>query len=142
MPATYEYIKNWRAKKLLEDPDYRKREHKRYRETHREQLILKGKRDRIKYATTRKSYSKEYIKGVRYQVLSHYSGSVQPFCKHCGFSNIKALQLDHINNNGADDKRKFGNNIRLARYLIDANFPEGYQVLCANCNTIKEMDRR
>ena len=74
-------------------------------------------------------------------------------CSKCGFSDIRALQLDHVFNDGNDERRKFlkqgfpykgrqmgGSN--MYGWLIKNNFPnrERYQVLCANCNVIKQMD--
>jgi hypothetical protein len=80
---------------------------------------------------------------ARYTVMVHYSGSEQPFCKQCGYSDIRALQLDHINNDGYINRRK-GIKAGHAFYswLIKNGFPDTVQVLCANCNHIKEIERR
>lgn len=51
-------------------------------------------------------------------------------------------QIDHIQHNGSQDRKRNGHSATFYRYLIDNNYPAGYQVLCANCNWIKEMDRR
>ena len=138
-----EYTKEWRRLKLIEDPTYRQREHKKYRATHKEELITKSKirRSNPKFILYSKSYARERTKNLRYQVLSHYSKSEQPYCIKCGFNDIRALNLDHINNDGAQE-RKLRKAQTLLLYLISNNYPNGYQVLCSNCNQIKEMDRR
>ena len=61
-------------------------------------------------------------------------------CTHCGFDNIKALQLDHIKPMAIRYRRRKdpGLNVTLDALL----FPEWFQVLCANCNYIKRVDRR
>jgi hypothetical protein len=66
-------------------------------------------------------------------------------CKHCGFSDHRALQLDHINGNGAKSRRENGlhkNRIQYYKFLI--NNPEytlnEIQLLCANCNWVKRYD--
>ncbi len=87
-------------------------------------------------------YNKELYRKRKFEILSHYSNSEQPFCKFCGFKDMRALQLDHINDDGANDRRANGSGNRFFLYLLRNKFPEGYQVLCANCNQIKEMDRR
>ena len=46
------------------------------------------------------------------------------------------LSIDHINNDGAAHRRKLGSNY-IYSWLIQTNFPEGFQVLCHNCNLAK-----
>ena len=74
-------------------------------------------------------------------VIDKYSNGTG-CCVKCGFNDSRALQIDHINNDGAEERKKlFGSRldagIRFYYYLKRNNFPEGYQVLCANCNIIK-----
>lgn len=57
-------------------------------------------------------------------------------CKHCGFNNLAALQVDHVHGDGASDNR----NTRAYWSRVHASIlnDEGrYQLLCANCNWIK-----
>jgi len=67
-------------------------------------------------------------------------------CKRCGFSDIRALCIDHVYNDGAAMKRTIGNKcgyvstVALYRQVLRA--PERYQRLCWNCNWIKEFERR
>lgn len=65
-------------------------------------------------------------------------------CNKCGFSDIRALQIDHVNGNGVEDRRKFGKG--TAYYLhvlkeIKAG-SKNYQILCANCNQIKKVENK
>jgi hypothetical protein len=46
-----------------------------------------------------------------------------------------ALQIDHINGGGAIESRKIGS--RGVRTKILNGETKEYQILCANCNTIK-----
>jgi hypothetical protein len=59
-------------------------------------------------------------------------------CVNCGYDkNIRALQIDHVNSNGHQDKRDI-NSFRAYYKKILANINSGeYQCLCANCNAIK-----
>jgi len=63
-------------------------------------------------------------------------------CAKCGFTDWKALQLDHKNGNGLDDKKRIGFGKKYMQYYL--NHPqeakEKLQVLCANCNWIKRYD--
>ena len=60
-------------------------------------------------------------------------------CIKCGFNDFRALQIDHIKNDGFKERRKklsifdFNKNV-MESYLRNEN---RYQILCANCNWIK-----
>ena len=86
---------------------------------------------------------------LKNKIISHYSNGTME-CAICGHSDRRALCLDHINNDGAEHRRsldKNGNkknvsNTSVYQSLLKQNFPEGYQVLCHNCNFIKEFERK
>ena len=50
-------------------------------------------------------------------------------------NDIRALSIDHINSDGASHRKEVGNG--MYRWLLKNNFPEGFQVLCMNCQFIK-----
>ena len=91
---------------------------------------------------------KEWRKKLRHEVLSHYS-SGQFKCVKCGYSDMRALCLDHTNNDGAQHRKslnpnengRHGNAVGVYLDLKRRGFPEGYQILCHNCNRIKEVER-
>ncbi len=73
-------------------------------------------------------------------VLTHY-GNGKCSCVKCGFTDIKALSIDHINGRvvvGHEPKRMSG--ATIYHWLKKNNFPEGYQTLCLNCQFIKRQD--
>lgn len=94
----------------------------------------------------------------RYEVLAHYSGG-EPKCACCGETELVFLQLDHINDDGAEHRRQIGmaqgNPYQVGKqkqkvqyggnslpcWLIKNGFPEGFQVLCANCNWGKRHEK-
>jgi hypothetical protein len=59
-------------------------------------------------------------------------------CQHCGITDSRVLQIDHVHGGGGEDRRKNGNGYALMRRaMLDT---EGeFQLLCANCNFIKRM---
>lgn len=68
-------------------------------------------------------------------VLSHYGK--QCFC--CGETNKKFLTIDHINNDGAKQRRELtGKNSSAGwnfyHWLKTNDFPSGYRTACYNCN--------
>jgi AraC-like DNA-binding protein len=63
-------------------------------------------------------------------------------CARCGFSDQRALQIDHINGGGSAELRRWVTPYAyykdiLRRVLAGEG---GFQILCANCNAIKRME--
>ena len=68
-------------------------------------------------------------------VFNAYGGYI---CKCCGESNSAFLVLDHVNGNGNKHRKEIGtSSTNLQLWLKKNNYPEGFQVLCYNCNNAK-----
>jgi hypothetical protein len=82
-------------------------------------------------------YKDKYALRDKKIVIDHYGG----FCAQCKEDRIERLTMDHKNNDGAEQRRKYGykTGVRCYRWLIKKNFPNnlGLQVLCFNCNCSK-----
>lgn len=57
-------------------------------------------------------------------------------CVLCGFSDERALSLDHIKNNGAEERKAIGDRAVYYRALIPENKSD-YRMLCMNCQFIE-----
>lgn len=85
---------------------------------------------------------------VKLEVLAHYGMNGTPKCIQCGYSDIRALCIDHINDDGYRLRKFSKGQDRAVRSgntyikLRHQGFPPGHQTLCFNCNAIKEMERR
>jgi hypothetical protein len=65
-----------------------------------------------------------------------YGGVV---CALCGEIDVDVLCLDHINNDGAEQRREGqGSGLKLYTNLKKLGYPSGFRVLCFNCNSSKE----
>jgi hypothetical protein len=87
-----------------------------------------------------KEYEKEQSilvnRNRKLEILYWYSdGSLK--CSVCGETHIEFLEIDHINNDGGIHRKEIGGSGYLYHWLINNNFPDGYQVLCRNCNIKK-----
>lgn len=96
-----------------------------------------------KYREHDREYGKWKRDVIKNAVFEKYGGFK---CVCCGETEKLFLTLDHINNDGAADRRKIAGRQTAAgyvtyRYLFRNNFPSGYQVMCANCQHGKRMNK-
>ena len=154
------HLKEYR-KKYWSSPKVRTRLRKQYAEMtpeEREELLRKtreqqqseqGKTTRRKhYHNTKDARHAERKRGyekVKYDVFLHYSeiisGSDVPCCAICEETEFLFLTIDHIHGRKtAEEKRGVMKSDELYRKLR-REWPDEYQVLCYNCNMVKEIRR-
>jgi len=113
-----------------------------YKKRHKEYMKEWRKKNRQSKLEARKQSNKK----IRLEVLSHYSDP--PRCNCCGETEYLFLHIDHINGDGAKHRklmskefgRKAGGN-DLVYWLKKHDYPEGFQILCANCNLGKRLSK-
>lgn len=91
---------------------------------------------RLKNLERHKANCRRRDKEIKDQVFNAYGGYV---CNCCGETNRFFLSLDHINNDGAAHRRavvgpKKSCGKKIYAWVLKNNFPEGFQILCMNCN--------
>jgi hypothetical protein len=97
---------------------------------------LRGHRPKTGCSTAvKKAGMKRWREAIRYAVLSRYGRDGEPICVHCGFTDIRALSLDHMQGNGNMHRRAIKKWLYL--WIKQQGFPTGYQTLCMNCQMIK-----
>jgi len=113
--------KKWKDRNIIRFNKY----HQEYRTTNREIL--------------NKKYRLKALENKR-EVINHYSNGKNK-CQLCDFNNLNALIIDHINGGGNVERKKLNNYGGVAFYalLIKNNFPNGYRVLCWNCNHLEHL---
>lgn len=73
---------------------------------------------------------------LKKEIINTYGGQ----CKCCNESHINFLNIDHVNDDGSNHRKEVGKgNVYVD--LKNRDFPEGYQVLCSNCNYGKRINR-
>lgn len=108
-----EYLKKY-MKNYYKDTEKRKK--------HIKQVVISHKKQR------------KYLKERIVQLL----GSK---CIHCGFSDPRALQIDHVHGNGRKERKN--HNLLCYYRMVLKKVKAGskdYQLLCANCNWIKRVE--
>lgn len=102
-------------------------------------LKLKNAKDRYRRLRDHiTNQRRERNKAKRLEVMELLGG---PFCKSCGYTDMRALQFDHIDGSGRIDRKKYGGQPTKvwARIKKETHL---FQVLCANCNSIKRHEER
>lgn len=76
---------------------------------------------------------------LKISVLTYY-GNGKCACVRCGESRTACLSIDHIDGNGAEERRNDLKGKSLYSYLHKRGFPLGYQTLCMNCQWVKRFE--
>lgn len=156
-PCSAAYLKEWRARPTSQEitaeykaTNYGKQmaQQAEYREKHRDQILAQRKaayyadveasrhRSREQYAADperRRATAKRTTARRKRLVVDHYGGH----CKCCGETELAFLCIDHVNGGGAAHRRQIGGGQSIYWWLVKNGFPEGFQVLCWNCNSAK-----
>jgi hypothetical protein len=121
-----EYQKKWRK----ENPDKVRAIYTRYmnKEGNREKRLLTKR----KYHFENRARELQYRRMIKQKCLDAYGGR----CACCGESLFEFLAIDHIGGGGNEHRRLIGLRAGYGfhRWLIKNNFPNGFRVLCHNCN--------
>lgn len=114
----------------------------------------KYRKDRLALSKPRNSeLRKKRLVDIKRKTFEVYGGCI---CACCGETQFMFLSLDHINNDGAKHRRDIrsemlcatnkGNLTRwfggekMYKWLARREFPDGFQVLCMNCNFGKQVN--
>ena len=151
----------------MDDLEKRRQYSKSYRESHKEKLaadrkqynllhkeeIARAKAEHYKlhrdeilarrrlYRQTNRALIRERSKAehhkLKLEVLAQY-GNGKIACVRCGFSDPRALSIDHVNGGGTAHRRRLGSHTYL--WLRQNRYPDGFQTLCLNCQFIKKIE--
>lgn len=85
-----------------------------------------------------KQINAKWRKQLKIDTLNAYGGCK---CVCCGETEIDFLCLDHINNNGKQDREIYGGGTSFYTRLKSKGFPQemNLQVMCYNCNNSKKI---
>jgi len=84
-------------------------------------------------------YYKAYMRDIRIKALRVTANGGPVCCMRCGFSDMRALQFDHIDSDGSKH-RKIKHAICLYLDIVRKRNSVPVQILCANCNWIKRHE--
>lgn len=93
-----------------------------------------------KLCNTKPKYHKKRYVEVRKKIIKLLGNK----CVRCGFTDARALQIDHVNGDGANERRITGNTRTYYPHILNKieKGSKDYQILCANCNWIKRHENK
>ena len=77
-------------------------------------------------------YQRRYYTKLKLRAMIVCGG---PKCLHCGETDIRTLEFDHIYGGGGKHHESLKNTKEMYMYAL--KHPEKFQILCANCNHLK-----
>jgi hypothetical protein len=82
-------------------------------------------------------------RSLKAQVIKAYGGRCQ-WRSGCEITDPDMLTVDHVNNDGHIERREKKNigGFAMHRQVVAEKFPKKYQLLCANHNLKKELERK
>lgn len=106
---------------------------RKYHKTHRDKMN-EYQRDYIKIQKVRDRIN-NYRRNIRIRLMNVLGSK----CVRCNTSDLRVLQIDHINGGGIAERRQFGDyRLALLHYMKDPDLAkEKLQLLCANCHVLK-----
>ena len=107
-----------------------------YRTVNREYLKELSKEYRKKNKEHLAASKKARSDALRLKALNHYSDG-QNCCALCKIKELLMLCFDHINGDGAQHRRKTKGH--LVEWFHKYHYPDGFRVLCWNCNTLEHL---
>jgi hypothetical protein len=127
--------KEWYYNNLDKVRAYTKKYNEENREERRRKGKIDGKKYREKYREKNRLRNAAYWKALREKTMTALGGAV---CVKCGFSDYRALHIDHKNGGGHKHVKSFTSNKAYLAYVLE--HPDKFQVLCANDNSIKRYE--
>lgn len=110
----------------------RERTHEFY-VANRDRLTLRERQRKASLGPVFLEKRREQRAKVRREVIEAYGGK----CACCGESEAAFLAIDHIDGGGKAHLASIGGASSLIYWLRKNGYPEGFQVLCHNCNMAK-----
>lgn len=104
-----------------------------WRQSHREETNAEVRSYYWKDPDKVRARQKRYRQAEKREVVSRYGG----LCACCGENELVFLTIDHIYGDGKEHRSTDRSATLLYRWLKKNGYPDGFQVLCWNCNTAK-----
>lgn len=103
----------------------------RVKQVKRERMRQSRAANPEKYA----EHSRKAKRKLKQDLFTRYGG----LCALCSFTDVRALTLDHIHNDGAEERME-KSQTQIYREALETFQPMRYRVLCMNCQFITRFE--
>ena len=118
--------KHWDAQRPQSRNEYKKEYQKKW-------IAIPKNREKIRYR--QRIWGVKALRTLKLKIIDKYGGK----CNRCGFNDWRALQIDHVNSNGYQERELIRKRRTYYKYVLEDK-SGNYQILCANCNWIKKYE--
>jgi hypothetical protein len=132
------YMRSWRKDNADKLKPRVHAEKKRHYEKHKDYVLARNRAYKLAHPEQTRQIAVAWKAKVKLEVLTHYS-SHPPTCSWCKYSDVRALSIDHVNGGGKQHRATL-NGYHIYSWLRKNGYPDGYQVLCMNCQFIKKAE--
>lgn len=133
----YDYRCKACEKKIKSSPEKKEKRREYYAKRHKEMSKSPEQKEAMRRAS--RKYARKSRDKTRSKVIEMYGGK----CARCGESDPIVLDIDHVQDDGAEHRREMGfGNLLVSDVLKKGYRPDKFQMLCKNCNWRKEFARR
>lgn len=109
---------------------------KKYYQDHKEQIKIQSAKWHKDHPEQSKKASRKYRRKLMKELRQKIMEKLGNKCVKCGFSDIRALQIDHVHSGGTKERKEIHDCKKYYDKIL-ADMGGNYQILCANCNSIK-----
>lgn len=125
--------------------DERRERKRKYNKKYSERIAVQKKKYRQEHREEEKTQAKTRLRRIKIEAFSKITnGKIKCQSPKClvpgGCTDIRALQIDHINGGGLKDVRGQKVYYKILK-MAKEDAQKEYQLLCANCNWIKRFNR-
>ena len=121
------------------NPEKARQRYKKWYEENKDHA-RKMKRERMReYRAANPEKYKEQSRKAKAKLKQKVFDMYGDICALCGFTDKRALTLDHIQNNGAAERKKIGERGVYYR-AIEEYRPLEYRIICMNCQFISRVE--
>jgi hypothetical protein len=110
---------------------------KAYRDRNKDSLNAQSRDYREKNLETQRRRVRKSLQNIREKIVELLGSK----CAVCGFNDPRALEIDHVNDNG-NKERKIYSTYAYYKHILEEilSGSKDYQLLCANHNAIKRYE--
>jgi len=113
--------------------------HRQWYQANKERLREYKRENMRKYRAARPEHYRRQSRNAKQRLKDKVFSAYGAVCVLCGFADRRALTLDHVLNNGAEERKAIGER-GVYRRALEPQHKAEYQVLCMNCQFIKRVE--